>query len=30
MIFTESNLEIYCDLNGNELEKCTSIYANID
>ena len=26
----ESNRKIYFDLNGNELEKYTSIYANID
>ena len=26
----KSNREIYCDLNGNELEKYARIYANID
>ena len=26
----ESNRKIYCDLNGDELEKYASIYANID
>ena len=26
----ESNHKIYYDLNGNELEKYASIYANID
>ena len=26
----DSNRNIYCDLNGNELEKYANIYANID
>ena len=26
----ESNPKIYCNLNENELEKCASIYANVD
>ena len=26
----EYHPKIYCDLNGNELEKYASIYANID
>ena len=30
MITPESNRKSYCDLNENELEKYTSIYANID
>ena len=27
---TESNRKIYCDLNGNELEKYATICTNID
>ena len=30
MILTCEQREIYHDLNGNELEKYASIYANID
>ena len=30
MISTLKQRKIYCDLNGNELEKYASIYANID
>ena len=28
MITSEINRNIYCDLNGNEMEKYASIYAN--
>ena len=30
MIHVCKQPKIYCDLNGNELEKCASIYANKD